>query len=165
MQDGGGPGITTRAAESGWIRVKWDAGRENRYRIGANGRYDLVVASSGESPRASSSSSSVADSEPQVLRSPRIGVRVSRGPDWSWDDQDGGGFGTTTQGAEHAEGWVSVEWDAGGRNNYRVGADGEYDLVIVDDSEAVSPRILVSHGPPMFGDIGIYLCVVLCWVH
>ena len=39
-------------------------------------------------------------SEGEVLRSLEVGLRVRRGPDWSWDDQDQGGLGTTIEAAE-----------------------------------------------------------------
>lgn len=39
-------------------------------------------------------------SEGEVLRSLEVGLRVRRGPDWSWDDQDQGGLGTTIGAAE-----------------------------------------------------------------
>ena len=40
------------------------------------------------------------DSEVQVLRTAEVGLRVRRGPDWSWGNQDGGGPGTTIEGGE-----------------------------------------------------------------
>ena len=29
-------------------------------------------------------------------------------------------------------GWVDVHWEAGGSNSYRMGADGKFDLKVVD---------------------------------
>eukprot|EP01062_Namystynia_karyoxenos_P066341 TRINITY_DN602_c0_g3_i1.p1 TRINITY_DN602_c0_g3~~TRINITY_DN602_c0_g3_i1.p1 ORF type:complete len:1852 (+),score=550.67 TRINITY_DN602_c0_g3_i1:112-5556(+) len=69
----------------------------------------------------------------------RVGDRVVRGPDWDWGDQDGG------EGAEPGrvvdlpvreevvgghqggliEGYLTVEWAAGQRYNYRVGRERE----------------------------------------
>ena len=68
-------------------------------------------------------------------RSIKIGNRVRRGRSWQWHNQDGymGNMGTVVDGASN-DFWVSVEWDGGGRNTYRWGADGQYDLEIVDDS-------------------------------
>ncbi|KAK7474955.1 hypothetical protein BaRGS_00033842, partial [Batillaria attramentaria] len=46
-QDGDppGPGTVTEpdAAKQGWWRVKWDAGTEGSYRMGAEGKYDLQI--------------------------------------------------------------------------------------------------------------------------
>ena len=39
--------------------------------------------------------------------------------------------GTITRGLNE-QGWVSVKWDAGGSNSYRMGADGAYDLQLAD---------------------------------
>ena len=119
-QDGGGLGTTMEGAGTdGWVAVKWDAGGENNYRVGAQGEFDLVV----EGDELSSSSAG------HVLRFAQLGIRVRRGPDWEWGDQDGGGPGITIEGADE-EGWVRVHWDAGSRNNYRVGADESYDLIV-----------------------------------
>ncbi|KAJ1366082.1 hypothetical protein KIN20_026670 [Parelaphostrongylus tenuis] len=52
------------------------------------------------------------------------GMRVIRGPDWSWDDQDGGGEGKIVGCVEN--GWVDVMWDNGYTNSYRFGADGRF---------------------------------------
>ena len=72
------------------------------------------------------------------------GLRVVRGPDWKWDDQDGGEgcLGTVaeapatahTQAATGSDGVVVVQWDAGNRCNYRCGMDGKYDLRVYDSA-------------------------------
>jgi len=59
------------------------------------------------------------------------GTRVRRGQDWKWGDQDGGQGceGVVISGTEKgAEGWIRVQWDAGGRNGYRWGAEESYDV-------------------------------------
>ena len=57
----------------------------------------------------------------------KVGDRVVRGPDWEWGDQDGHGPGTVVPrrgvGMESGSVWVSVDWDNGHRNGYRVGPD------------------------------------------
>ncbi|GBP81615.1 E3 ubiquitin-protein ligase Ufd4 [Eumeta japonica] len=59
------------------------------------------------------------------------GARVVRGADWKWRDQDGPqpALGTVT--SDLHNGWVDVRWDHGGRNSYRMGAEGKYDLKVV----------------------------------
>ncbi|XP_026315369.1 E3 ubiquitin-protein ligase Ufd4 isoform X2 [Hyposmocoma kahamanoa] len=59
------------------------------------------------------------------------GARVMRGPDWKWRDQDGPhpAMGTVT--SDLHNGWVDVRWDHGGRNSYRMGAEGKFDLKVV----------------------------------
>ena len=71
-----------------------------------------------------------------------MGVRVIRGPDWRWGQQDGGeghvgtvaevmgGRGGDDGGAPDS---VVVQWDCGGRCKYRCGGKQEkYDLRVVD---------------------------------
>ena len=65
-----------------------------------------------------------------VVRSVEIGVKVRRGPDWVYGNQNGGADATghTIKGADVA-GWVCVRWkDDTTDNVYRVGADGKHDL-------------------------------------
>jgi len=60
------------------------------------------------------------------------GDRVARGTDWKWGDQDGGVGKAGTVNQVHATGSVTVTWDAGGSNKYRMGAEGgKHDLVRV----------------------------------
>ncbi|XP_045194598.2 transcription intermediary factor 1-alpha-like [Mercenaria mercenaria] len=58
-----------------------------------------------------------------------VGARVRRGPDWKWENQDGGGPGTVIG---VRSGWAVVTWDKGqsGRN-YRIGKDGAFDLELI----------------------------------
>ena len=61
------------------------------------------------------------------------GLRVVRGPDWEWGDQDGGeGYVGTVVGLEGGGGAVVVQWDTGQRCRYRCGEQGKYDLRILD---------------------------------
>eukprot|EP00002_Diphylleia_rotans_P018099 TRINITY_DN3506_c0_g1_i4.p1 TRINITY_DN3506_c0_g1~~TRINITY_DN3506_c0_g1_i4.p1 ORF type:complete len:1850 (+),score=318.73 TRINITY_DN3506_c0_g1_i4:3274-8823(+) len=59
----------------------------------------------------------------------REGLRVRRGRDWKWGDQDGGVGCLGTLVRPDSTGWWRVKWDkTGNANNYRTGADGKYDL-------------------------------------
>lgn len=73
----------------------------------------------------------------------KVGQRVVRGPDWKWGSQDGGeGYVGTVVEVNTAEtlgeGLVTpravlVQWDNGGRCNYRCGIDEKYDLLLFDN--------------------------------
>ena len=56
-----------------------------------------------------------------------VGVKVVRGIDWMWDDQDGpngvAGEGTVTVLGDNI-GWIVVTWDHGANYKYRMGDDG-----------------------------------------
>jgi len=70
-------------------------------------------------------------------------MRVERGPDWRWGNQDGGlGSVGVIIGGERS-GWVSVQWPSGTSNGYRVGDVGMYDLQL-----AVSNGSRPSRGRP-----------------
>ena len=64
----------------------------------------------------------------QQLRHMVVGARVTRGPDWKWRDQDGAPTGEGVITGELHNGWIDVQWDHGGSNSYRMGAEGKYDL-------------------------------------
>ncbi len=72
-----------------------------------------------------------------------IGIRVVRGPDWKWGNQDGGEgtVGTVAEiegGVHGVDGGtttgraVVVQWDGGNRCNYRCGIENKYDLLGYD---------------------------------
>ncbi len=76
-----------------------------------------------------------------------VGLRVIRGPDWKWEEQDGGegGVGTVVEvgtgapkGAKEGSSpstpdkTVIVQWDGGTRTNYRVGHQDGFDLLTLD---------------------------------
>ena len=63
------------------------------------------------------------------------GVRVVRGPDWKWGEQDGGvgNVGTVVDTLEadpkpFGSRTVTVVWDSGIKAQYRAGPTGSYDL-------------------------------------
>ena len=64
------------------------------------------------------------------------GTAVDRGRDWKWGDQNGGdgnhGIVLGWAGEVGAsDNWVKVKWRNGRQNNYRWGAEGSYDLMIL----------------------------------
>ena len=64
-----------------------------------------------------------------------VGLRVVRGPSWSWGDQDGGeGHVGTVVEVGQGGGSVVVQWDCGNRCRYRCGEEGKYDLRVFDSA-------------------------------
>lgn len=70
-----------------------------------------------------------------------LGARVVRGPDWEWQNQDGGEghVGTVVQIGKDKKSpttaqLVWVQWDCGIKANYRAGFDGKHDLRVFDDA-------------------------------
>ncbi|XP_013397887.1 E3 ubiquitin-protein ligase MIB2 isoform X2 [Lingula anatina] len=70
-----------------------------------------------------------------------VGLRVVRGPDWKWSNQDDGEghVGTVVEigrpGSQTSpDKTVVVQWDSGSRTNYRVGYQGAFDLRILDNA-------------------------------
>jgi len=64
-----------------------------------------------------------------------LGLRVVRGPDWKWGDQDGGEghVGTVIETPKSGciqlgSRKVAVIWDSGIQGHYRAGPKGSYDL-------------------------------------
>ena len=53
IQDGPPPGlgrVIGELGEDGWIRVQWDTGSTNSYRMGKEGKYDLKLAEAPPAP-------------------------------------------------------------------------------------------------------------------
>jgi len=127
--------IPSSSTEVGWVSVRWDKKREtNSYRVGAEGAYDLSGVEQATTSTPTTTSASLMKEE--------IGVRVRRGPSWRYGDQDGGlgSIGMTIPRTTTNVGWVRVRWDSGMENEYRVRAEGAYDLIIVLD-QAERPRM------------------------
>ncbi|XP_059177913.1 uncharacterized protein LOC131957201 isoform X1 [Physella acuta] len=72
----------------------------------------------------------------------QVGLRVVRGPDWRWEDADGGeghvgtvvdiGGGQQTTVPDKC---VTVVWDAGTVKNVRAGFQGAFDLLVLDNAQ------------------------------
>ena len=159
-QDGGSGGLGTVSAEidsDSWVDVKWDAGGSNNYRWGADGKYDLeIVQPSGARRMVTRSVGSdqwsdairswkagtteeASSSSGQWRGKLRVGMKVRRGTDWKWGDQDGGAGGTGKIIEEvDSDQWVRVRWADGSTNNYRWGAEGKYDLEVIGKTKRSS---------------------------
>lgn len=83
---------------------------------------------------------STMDPDPQA--GVQVGMRVVRGVDWKWGQQDGGegGVGTVVELGRHGspstpDRTVVVQWDHGTRTNYRAGYQGAHDLLLYDNAQ------------------------------
>ncbi|XP_014799364.1 PREDICTED: E3 ubiquitin-protein ligase MIB2-like [Calidris pugnax] len=72
----------------------------------------------------------------------QVGMRVVRGVDWKWGNQDNGegNVGTVveigrTGSPTTPDKTVVVQWDQGNRTNYRTGFQGAYDLLLYDNAQ------------------------------
>ena len=69
----------------------------------------------------------------------QVALRVVRGPDWRWTDQDGGEghVGTVVEVKEGESGGkvAVVQWDCGNRGQYSCGVEGKYDLRVLDNAQ------------------------------
>lgn len=68
-----------------------------------------------------------------------VGLKVVRGPSWSWENQDDGEghIGTIVEVGKTGSSsnkTVVVQWDGGLRKNYRVGLNNFYDLCALDNA-------------------------------
>lgn len=97
-----------------------------------------------------------------------VGLRVVRGQDWKWGDQDGGEghagtvveIGKSTACPQSADRTpdktVIVQWDHGSRSNYRIGYQGAYDVLLFDNaSTGVKHSNIVCDGCKRYGIAGI----------
>ncbi|KAG5202426.1 E3 ubiquitin-protein ligase MIB2 isoform X5 [Ovis aries] len=80
------------------------------------------------------------DPDPQA--GVQVGMRVVRGVDWKWGQQDGGEgcVGTVVELGRHGspstpDRTVVVQWDHGTRTNYRAGYQGAHDLLLYDNAQ------------------------------
>eukprot|EP00756_Hemistasia_phaeocysticola_P025945 Hpha_TRINITY_DN16033_c0_g10::TRINITY_DN16033_c0_g10_i2::g.121726::m.121726 len=79
----------------------------------------------------------------------RLGLTVRRGPNWRWQDQDGGGEGKVVALVQTCPGgwWVQVRWtNTGVENNYRACCDGQCDLCPAEDASVSALRLPSGRG-------------------
>ncbi|OWK08298.1 hypothetical protein Celaphus_00011053 [Cervus elaphus hippelaphus] len=86
--------------------------------------------------------SAVSTMDPDPQAGVQVGMRVVRGVDWKWGQQDGGegGVGTVVELGRHGspstpDRTVVVQWDHGTRTNYRAGYQGAHDLLLYDNAQ------------------------------
>lgn len=92
-----------------------------------------------------------------------IGLRVVRGPDWMWGDQDGGEGNVGTIVHLGGDGnvpdeTVLVYWDSGKQANYRAGYSGKYDLRVFDTAQTGKYIIYIR----LWSKFPITLLIVPC---
>ena len=79
------------------------------------------------------------------------------GPDWRWGNQDAYGPGEITDlnPDRSNPNWVTVRWASGLKNNYRVGVDGEFDLVTPDPAVGYSVDVVQAVSGKLGRSIGL----------
>ncbi|XP_046572311.1 uncharacterized protein LOC124280418 [Haliotis rubra] len=144
-QDTEGPGtIINHNRLDKWLWVKWDNGEQNVYRYGEDNNYDVILV----------------DGLPRIPDSDdiQIGVRVTRGPHWYTDDEDGGEGSTGVVIRKRGKTEVKVRWDNGNIRRYKHGMDGVFELHICDPyqfgPEPSVPEHLREPDPPKPPTIG-----------
>ena len=69
----------------------------------------------------------------------KLDDKVVKGRDWSWDSQGGfSRYGTVV--LTEAREWVTVLWENGETNSYRIGVDGCFDLYFY--TEELTPSLI-----------------------
>ncbi|KAI1301242.1 E3 ubiquitin-protein ligase MIB2 [Halotydeus destructor] len=99
-----------------------------------------------------------------------VGVRVVRGPDWKWSNQDDGEghLGTIVEiGSPESDSTpdktVVVQWDSGSRTNYRIGYQGSFDLRVLDNAPiGVRHQNIVCHSCHKQGIFGMRWKCFVC---
>ncbi|KAK7482638.1 hypothetical protein BaRGS_00026137 [Batillaria attramentaria] len=122
-QDTEGPGtvIQHRKKRDSWLHIMWDNGTHNAYRYGDGDFYDVKITQ--DYPRQIGSSELI-----------EIGVVVRRGDDWKDGEEDGNETGVVIR--KRKDGKVKVRWANGHIGKYRFGADGKFEVRVVDPPEA-----------------------------
>ncbi|XP_062372887.1 collagen alpha-1(XII) chain-like isoform X2 [Sardina pilchardus] len=79
-------------------------------------------------------------SGPELAAMMAIGIRVMRGQDWNWGDEDGNppGLGSVIGNLDD-RGWLCVRWDNGNEILYRMGTKGKYDLMLAGPLLSIAP--------------------------
>ena len=87
----------------------------------------------------------------------RVGLSVVRGPDFQWENQDGGAGLVGTVVALHGfapstRDWCAVSWAVSGHlNSYRVGTGGRFDLAVAADEAVTRDGVVVCVANAVLG--------------
>ncbi len=88
---------------------------------------------------------------PVTKENARVGMKVVRGKDWEYGDQDGGQGKVGVIQSERSYYpinedylWVRVKWEHGGSEAYRIGDKGKYHLYIAPGESSTSKSIINS---------------------
>lgn len=66
----------------------------------------------------------------------KLGLRVVRGPDWSWEDEDGGeGYTGTLYHIDNVDKTAIIQWDNGNQTLCKIGQMGKYELRVIDSAQ------------------------------
>ncbi|XP_018569323.1 ZZ-type zinc finger-containing protein P35G2.11c-like [Anoplophora glabripennis] len=66
----------------------------------------------------------------------KLGLRVIRAPDWSLKEEDGGeNYTGTLYQVNNADKTAIVQWDNGNQTLYKIGQNGTYELLIIDNAQ------------------------------
>uniref|UniRef100_A0A8C6P512 MIB E3 ubiquitin protein ligase 2 n=1 Tax=Nothobranchius furzeri TaxID=105023 RepID=A0A8C6P512_NOTFU len=101
----------------------------------------------------------------------KVGMRVVRGLDWKWGNQDDGEghVGTVVEiGRQDStttpDKTVLVQWDSGTRTNYRTGSEGAYDLLLYDNAQiGVRHSIVICDSCKTHGIMGMRWKCKVCF--
>ncbi|XP_046572310.1 uncharacterized protein LOC124280417 isoform X3 [Haliotis rubra] len=131
-QDVEGPGtVVNHANDHQFLWVRWDLYDSNcRYRYGYEEQFDVLLVDQSRRLAAN-----------ELIE---IGVKVKRGTDWSYGNQDGGPGGRGMVIRKRKDGRVKVRWDNGHINSYNFGSHGEFDLEISSEEDELSAVIAAS---------------------
>ncbi|GMS95260.1 hypothetical protein PENTCL1PPCAC_17435, partial [Pristionchus entomophagus] len=144
--------VGRNAEEKEYIESLVAGGMNNRFRVWSMDKC-MDVARSMQPSVASSSKQVLASRVRLSSRRARQSVditrcRVTRGPDWQWNDQDGGDGGEGTVMGPPEAGWIDIHWmNNGYTNSYRWGADGKFDLSAMDASNPPVPPPSTDSSP------------------
>lgn len=69
-----------------------------------------------------------------------VGLKVVRGKDWEWGNQDGNSVGTIIESSSYfplnsSYLWVRVRWNNGDNHSYRIGYDNKFDLHVAQENK------------------------------
>lgn len=78
---------------------------------------------------------------PVTKENARVGMKVVRGKDWDWGNQDGGEGSKGTITDIRQSGWVTVKWSETKPDSYRIGNEGKYDLYIAPGESSTNKSI------------------------